>query len=195
MSDEKIRPARKPRADAERNRLRLLDSAKGVFAEKGAEASLEEIARVAGVGIGTLYRHFPTRDALIEQVYRSEMAQLVRAAAELSREHPPVEALRLWMRLFVDYLATKQVMSEVLKSMTCGPSALYADSGAQLRAAIDGLVGGAVASGAIRLDMEPLDLFRALAGVAQPEAGNAGRENAKRLVDLMIAGARTGPTG
>jgi AcrR family transcriptional regulator len=186
---------RKPRADAERNRLRLLDAAKAAFAEKGADASLEEIARGAGVGIGTLYRHFPTRDALVEQVYRNESAQLNQAAADLAATRPPVEALRLWMRLFVDYLATKQIMAEALAAMTSGTSALYAASGAELKASIADLAGRAVASGEIRLDMDPLDLLRALVGVAQPGAGSAGRENAKRLVDMMIAGARAAGTG
>lgn len=190
MSDENASNPRKPRADAERNRLRLLGAAKTVFAEKGAGTSLEEIARAAGVGIGTLYRHFPTRDALIEQVYRNELAQLVQTAAELTRTQPPVEALRLWMRLFVDYLATKQIMSEALDALVCGPTALYATSGIQLKAAIADLVDRAVASGEIRLDMDPLDLLRAVVGVAQPGTGSEGRENAKRLIDLMIAGAR-----
>lgn len=188
-----VSPPRKPRADAERNRLRLLDAAKAVFAERSADASLEEIARAAGVGIGTLYRHFPTRDALVEQVYRNESAQLAQAAADLARAQPPVEALRLWMKLFVDYLATKQIMSEALNAMVCGPAALYAASGAQLRESIADLAGRAVASGGIRLDMDPLDMLRALAGVAQPEAGSKGRENAKRLVDMMIEGARVRP--
>ena len=192
LSDASAPNPRKPRADAERNRLRLLEAAKTVFAEKGADASLEEIARAAGVGIGTLYRHFPTRDALVEQVYRSESTQLAQAAADLARTHPPVEALRLWMRLFVDYLATKQIMSEALNAMVCGPAELYAESGPQLKGALADLAGRAVASGAIRLEVDPLDMLRALVGVAQPEAGNAGRENAKRLVDMMIAGARVG---
>ncbi|MET0309151.1 MAG: helix-turn-helix domain-containing protein [Sphingomonas sp.] len=190
MADAPVPTARKPRADAERNRLRLLDAAKTVFADKGNDSSLEEIARTAGVGIGTLYRHFPTRDALIEQVYRNESEQLAQAAADLARTQPPVEALRLWMRLFVDYLATKQIMAEALNAMVSGPTELYAASGAQLKASIADLAGRAIASGAIRLDMEPLDLLRALVGVAQPAAGSAGRESAKRLVDMMIAGAR-----
>jgi AcrR family transcriptional regulator len=192
LSDASIPNPRKPRADAERNRLRLLDAAKAIFAEKGADASLEEIARTAGVGIGTLYRHFPTRDALVEQVYRSESTQLAQAAADLARTQPPVEALRLWMRLFVDYLATKQIMSEALNAMVCGPTELYAASGAQLKASIADLAERAVASGAIRLEVDPLDMLRALVGVAQPEAGSTGRDNAKRLVDMMIAGARVG---
>src|SRR5258705_10811590 len=103
----KARPVRKARVDAERNRQRLLDAAKAVFAEKAASASLEEIARAAGVGIGTLYRHFPTRDALIEAVYRNEAEQLALAATRLSNIHPPITELRDWLLVFVDYLEAK----------------------------------------------------------------------------------------
>src|ERR1700754_529204 len=94
--------ARKPRVDAERNRERLLATAKATFAKRGTGASLEEIARETGVGIGTLYRHFPTRDALVAAVYRNETEQLAGAAKTLSAAHAPLEALRMWMNLFVD---------------------------------------------------------------------------------------------
>src|SRR6202011_5532308 len=104
---------RKPRADAERNRVRLLETAKAAFAEKGSGASLDEIARPAGVGAGTLYRHFPPRDALVAAVYRNETEQLVAAANRLAETHPPVMALREWLLLFVDYIATKHGMYEV----------------------------------------------------------------------------------
>src|ERR1700710_2006963 len=119
---------RKPRADAERNRARLLETAKAAFAEKGSGASLDEIARIAGVGAGTLYRHFPTRDALVAAVYRNETEQLVAAADRLAETHPPVAALREWLLLFVDYMATKHGMSEVLNSIVGGASDLYSAS-------------------------------------------------------------------
>src|SRR5580698_538469 len=121
----KSKPVRKARADAERNRLRLLETAKSAFAEKGPAASLEEIARATGVGIGTLYRHFPTRDALIEAVYRNETEQLVAAANGLAETHSPIGALREWLLLFVDYMATKHGMSEALNSIVGGASDLY----------------------------------------------------------------------
>jgi len=183
--------ARKPRADAERNRIRLLGTAKAAFAEKGSDASLDEIARAAGVGIGTLYRHFPTRDALIEAVYRNETAQLAEAATRLAEVHPPVTALREWLLLFVDYMAAKQGMSEALNSIVGGTSGLYAASGAQAKQAIAKLVDGAVASGDIRLDIDPLDLLRALAGVANISSGPDWKHAAKRLVDILITGIRT----
>jgi AcrR family transcriptional regulator len=181
------------RADAQRNRDRLIEVAKAMFREGGAETSLEAIARAAGVGIGTLYRHFPTRDALIEAVYLTEMQNLAEAAPRFSETLPPVEALRAWLRLFVDYIATKQVMSPVLASMVGGPSEPCAESGAQVKAAIGLLVDRAVAGGDIRLDIDPLDLLRALAGVAGISSVPGWDESAKRLVDILIAGVRIPP--
>lgn len=190
---DKGKPAigRKSRADAERNRINLLETAKSVFAEKGSGASLEEIARAAEVGIGTLYRHFPTRDALIEAVYHNESEQLIAAATRLADKHPPAKALREWLLLFVDYMETKHGMSEALNSLVSGTSDLYAASGAQLKKAIAMLVDNAVASGDIRLAIEPLDLLRALAGVATIASGPNGTRAAKRLVDILLGGIST----
>jgi AcrR family transcriptional regulator len=182
---------RKPRADAQRNRVRLLETAKAAFAEKGSGASLDEIARTAGVGAGTLYRHFPTRDALIEAVYRNETEQLVAAATRLAETHPPITALRQWLLLFVDYMATKHGMYEALNSIVGGTSDLYSASTAQVKQAIAGLIDRAVASGEIRLNLDPLDLLRALAGVANISSGPDGKQAAKRMVDILIAGIRT----
>jgi AcrR family transcriptional regulator len=182
---------RKPRADAQRNRIRLLETAKAAFAEKGSGASLDEIARTAGVGAGTLYRHFPTRDALVEAVYRNETEQLVAAATRLADTHPPMTALREWLLLFVDYMATKHGMYEALNSIVGGTSDLYSASTAQVKQAIAKLIDRAVASGDIRLDLDPLDLLRALAGVANISSGPDGKQAAKRMVDILIAGIRT----
>ncbi len=180
---------RRPRADAERNRSRLFECAKAAFAEKGSAASLDEIARAAGVGIGTLYRHFPTRDALIGAIYRNESEQLLAAAARLSETEAPVPALRDWLLLFVDYMAAKRGMLEALNSIVGGASEIKAASGARLKQAIGTLVGRAVANGEIRLEMEPLDLLYALAGVANTTAES--KKAARRLVDILIAGMRT----
>src|SRR4030081_758490 len=117
VDEGKAATARKPRADAQRNRIRLLETAKAAFAEKGPGASLDEIARTAGVGAGTLYRHFPTRDALIEAVYRNETEQLVAAATRLADTHPPMTALREWLLSFVDYVATKHEKYDAPKSI------------------------------------------------------------------------------
>jgi AcrR family transcriptional regulator len=179
---DQVEPAavRKPRADAERNRVLLLETAKAAFAEKGSGASLDEIARTAGVGAGTLYRHFPTRDALIEAVYRNETEQLVAAANRLAETHSPISALREWLLLFVDHMAT-----------VGGTSDLYSATTAQVKQAIARLIDGAVASGDIRLDFDPLDLLRALAGVANISSGPDGKQAARRMVDILIAGVRT----
>src|SRR6218665_568345 len=187
---EKISRPRKPRADAERNRLLLMDVAKAVFAEKGAQASLEEIARTAGVGIGTLYRHFPTRDALIEAVYHNESEQLASSARMLAETQPPVEALRQWMLLFIDYMATKHGMYEALNSLSGGTSELFAGTAARTTEAINLLVNRAVESGEIEISIDPLDLLRALAGVSNVGAGPNWRQSARSLVDILIAGLR-----
>jgi AcrR family transcriptional regulator len=191
MREDDRRDSTRPlRADARRNRDRVIEVAKAMFSEGGADTSLEAIAKGAGVGIGTLYRHFPTRDTLIESVYRNETQNLAQAARRFAETLPPVEALRAWLRLFVDHIATKQVMSPALASMVGGPSEFYAESGAMVKTAIALLVDRAVASGAIRLDIDPLDLLRALAGVAGISSAPGWEESAKRLVDILIAGVR-----
>ncbi len=198
MSDETVvgivGAGRKPRADAQRNRVRLLVAAKAVFAEKGSQAGLEEIARVAGLGIGTLYRHFPTRDALIEEVYRTESRQLVEAAGQLAETRAPVEALRAWLCLFVDHMATKLGMAEALNSIVGGPSALYAASGEAVKAAVGDLVARAEATGEIAVAIDPLDLLRALAGIAYMTPEPHWRRSAECLVDILVAGLRASAT-
>ena len=190
VDDGKGLTPRKPRADAQRNRALLLKTAKAAFAEKGAAASLDEIARTAGVGAGTLYRHFPTRDALIEAVYRHETEQLVAAATRLSGTHAPTAALREWLQLFVDYMATKHGMYEALNSIVGGTSELYSASTEQMTRAIAKLIDRAAASGDIRSDFDPLDLLRALAGVANMSSGPDGTKAAKRMIDILMAGIR-----
>lgn len=183
--------SRKPRADAQRNRARLLDAAKAAYADKGSAASLDEIARSAGVGIGTLYRHFPTRDALVEAVYRKESEALFAAATRLAGARPPVEALREWLLLFVDYMAVKRGMHETLRALAAGGSDVKANAGARLERAIETLVARGVASGDLRLEMKAMDLLHALAGVGA--VGGNARASARLLVDVLIAGMRMGP--
>ena len=182
------RPARKPRADAQRNRERLVDAAKAAFAEAGAEVSLEEIARRAGVGIGTLYRHFPTRDAVVAAVYRREVQQMADAAARLLTSSAPGEALHEWMRLFVDYIATKKVVASALGSMA---GEIYASSGLRIIDAITLLVERALAAGDIRTDADPNDILRALVGFTYGNAGPGWEASAHRLVDILMDGLRT----
>jgi AcrR family transcriptional regulator len=183
--------ARKPRADARRNRDSLLEAAKAAFAEAGPEASLDEIARRAGVGIGTLYRHFPTRDAVVEAVYRREVQQLADAAPRLIETMPPAEALRAWMRLFIDYIAAKRVIAPALKSLVGGGSTLYADSSARINEAMALLVERARASGDIRPDADSADLLRALIGFAYVNSAPDWEASARRLIDLLIDGLRS----
>ena len=182
---------RKPRADAQRNRDGLLEAAKAAFGEVGAEASLDEIARRAGVGIGTLYRHFPTREAVVEAVYRREVQQLADAAPRLIESLPPAEALRAWMRLFIDYIAAKKVIAPALKSLVGGGSALYADSGARINEAMALLVERARASGDIRHNADSADLLRALVGFAYVNSAPDWEASARRLIDLLIDGLRS----
>jgi AcrR family transcriptional regulator len=183
-------PARKPRLDAQRNRERILEVAKEAFTRFGASASLDDIATQAGVGPGTLYRHFPTRDALIEAVYHTEVEKLAGAERRFAEAMPPIEALRAWMLLFVDHIAAKQIIAPALNSLVGGPSKLYEGSRSQIQGAIDALVKRAIKSGDVRRDLEPFDLLRALIGVAHVASGLDWQQSAKRLVDILIAGSR-----
>jgi AcrR family transcriptional regulator len=182
--------ARKPRTDAQRNRQRILEVAKEAFTRSGANTSLDDIARQAEVGAGTLYRHFPTRDALLEAVYRTEVAKLAAAERELSGKLPPVEALRAWMLLFVDYIAAKQIIAPALNTLVGGPSKMYQASRAQIQGAIDALVKRAIKSGDIRRDLDPFDLLRALIGVSNVASSPDWQQSARRLVDILITGSR-----
>jgi len=182
--------ARKPRADAQRNRDHLLAVAKATFTRAGTEINLDDIAKQAGLGVGTLYRHFPTREALVEAVYRAEVEGLAAAAARLSLAHAPLEALREWMRLFVDYIGTKNLIAPALNAMVGGPSQLYASSRELVTTAIESLVRRAVESGDIRPDIDPIDLLRALVGFANVSASPDWEASAMRLVDILLLGSK-----
>jgi AcrR family transcriptional regulator len=181
---------RKTRTDAQRNRERILAVAKEAFARSGANTSLDDVARQAGVGAGTLYRHFPTRDALLEAVYHTEVAKLAAAERELSEKLPPVEALRAWMLLFVDYISEKHIIAPALNAFAGGPSKLYEASRADVNGAIESLVKRAIKSGDVRKDLEPFDLLRALIGVSNVASAPDWKQSAKRLVDILILGSR-----
>jgi AcrR family transcriptional regulator len=181
---------RKPRTDALRNRQCILEVAKGAFTRFGADASLDDIAKQAGVGAGTLYRHFPTRDALIEAVYRSEVEKLAAAERKFTETLPPIEALRTWMLLFVDHIAAKQIIAPALNSVVGGPSNLFEGSRGLIHGAIDALVKRAIMSGDIRNDLEPFDLLRALIGVSHIASGPDWQQSARRLVDILVTGSR-----
>jgi AcrR family transcriptional regulator len=182
--------SRKPRADAQRNRARILDIAKAAFTRLGVNISLDDVARRAGIGPGTLYRHFPTRDELLAAVYRTEVEKLAAAEGEFAESMPPVEALRAWMLLFVDYIATKQLIAAALNNIVGGTAKLFECSGDQIIRAIKALVTRAIESGDIRPDLDPVDLLRALVGVANVASAPDWGESAKRLVDILILGSR-----
>jgi AcrR family transcriptional regulator len=147
--------------------------------------------REAGGGWSrTLYRHFPTRDALLEAVYRAEVEKLAAAERELSGKLPPAEALRAWMLLFVDYIAAKQIIASALNTLVGGPSKVYEGSRAQIQGAIETLVQRAIKSGDIRKDLELFDLLRALIGVSNVATGPDWQESARRPVDILIKGSR-----
>ena len=191
MAKKRSQPVqRKPRTDAQRNRERILEAAKEAFTRFGANASLDDIARQAGVGAGTLYRHFPARDALIEAVYRSEVEKLAAAQRRFAETMPPVEALRAWMLLFVDHIAAKQIIAPALNSVVGGPSKLYEGSRGLIQGAIEALVKRAIKSGDIQRDLDPFDLLRALIGVSHVTVGPDWRQSARRLVDILIKGSR-----
>src|ERR1700733_8001792 len=195
MAKKRSKPVpRKPRADAERNHQRILEVAKDAFTRMGANIHLDEVARQAGVGPGTLYRHFPTRDALLEAVYRTEVEKLAAAERELAESLAPVEALRGWMLLFVDYIATKQLIAPALNDIVGGSSKLFAWTGSQIKGAIEALVKRAIERGEIRPALDPLDLLRALIGVSNVACGPDWAQSAKRLVDILILGSRPNRT-
>lgn len=181
---------RKARADAERNRVRLIDAAKAAFAEHGAVASLEQIARDADVGIGTLYRHFPTRDALIEAVYRQEIDDLIESADRLAEAREPIEALRAWLLLFVGFLDTKMGIAGALSTLTGGPDELYSGTPARLDLPIRMLVERASKSGQLGKVGQPMNFLRALVGVASIRPRSDWQSDAVEMVDILLGGAR-----
>ena len=190
MTDLAVLGGRKPRADAVRNRERVLEAAKAVFSQGGAEASLEAVARRAGVGIGTLYRHFPTREALFEAVYRREVEQLVELARELDGKVPPAEALRCWLRAGVEFMATKKGMAAALALVVHSSSELVAYSLDQLTGAIGELLQRAAIAGEIRTDLDPEDLLRMLVGICYAQDGPGWQTKVLRLVDVLVDGLR-----
>jgi AcrR family transcriptional regulator len=181
---------RKPRADAQRNRERILEVAKAAFTRSGANASLDDIAKRAGVGPGTLYRHFPTREALLEAVYRTEAEKLGAAEREFAAAMAPIEALRAWLMLFIDCIATKKIIAPALHTLVGGPPKVIEASYAQIHEAIRALVKRAIKSGDIRKDLDPVDLLKALVGVSYMSTSPDWRQSTTRLVDILITGSR-----
>jgi AcrR family transcriptional regulator len=186
-------PTRKPRADAQRNRERILVVAKEVFTRDGAAATLDDIARQTGVGPGTLYRHFPTRDALIEAVYSSEVEKLAAAQRRFAATMPPLEALRAWMLLFIDHVCGKRLVIPAMDTVAGGFVRLIEGSRPLIHTAFIASVKRAIASGDLRTGTNPDDFVRALVGVFHTTALPGWEQSARRLVDILIAGSRSTP--
>ncbi|MET9014478.1 TetR/AcrR family transcriptional regulator [Streptomyces olivaceoviridis] len=190
MTDGTLRPLR---ADARRNREKILTAAVRVFTAEGLDAHLERIAKEAGVGSATLYRNFPTREALIEAVYRNEVAQLCDAAPALLAQKPPAEALRAWTRLFLDYVTAKYGMIDALRAIAATGGSPYGHSREMIQAAITSLMEACMAAGVIRTDIQPTDIGAALEGIALTSAGAEHRQQAERLLDLTLDGLMVRP--
>ncbi|HUR02180.1 MAG TPA: helix-turn-helix domain-containing protein [Nonomuraea sp.] len=183
------RDAERPlRADAQRNRDKILAAAVRVFTEEGLDAHFERIAKKAGVGTGTLYRNFPTREILIEAAYRNEVARLCDAVPELLATMPPGAALRAWTRRFIDYATAKLGMAEALRAVVASGTNPYARSRELIQAALSSLMDACMAAGEIRSDISASDMFAALAGIALTSAAPEQREQAERLLDLTLDG-------
>src|ERR1700686_3829844 len=182
--------ARKPRAGAQRNRERILEVAKQVFTHRGAEASMDVIARRARIGPGTLYRHFPSRDDLLAAVYISEVEKLAEAQRKFSAELPPIEALRAWLLVFIDYIAAKKIIAPALNAMAGGPSRVFQQTTQGMEEAANALAGRAVASGDLRPDVDPIDLMRAIYGLSTGGSADDRPAKARKFVDILLQGSR-----
>lgn len=179
---------RKPRADAERNRHLLTEVAKKAFAEHGGDVTLDEIAKRAGVGIGTLYRHFPTRDAMLQAVYRHEVEQLAAAATTLLETMKPLDALRAWLRLFAEYIGTKKIIVQALNAATNDNTELFEYSSTQINVAANQLIARAIENGDVNQDVRALDLLYAVFGFSKANDQTDWVPRAYRLIDILIAG-------
>ncbi|HEY7174705.1 MAG TPA: TetR family transcriptional regulator [Micromonosporaceae bacterium] len=179
------------RADAQRNRERLLEVAVQAFARAdGTNVTLDAIARDAGVGIGTLYRHFPTREALVEAAYRNELARLCDAAPELLASMGADKALRTWMDRFVEYMTTKRGMADALHAVIASGGDPFSESRQRLVGAITALLQAGAAAGTVRSDVAPADVLASLSGVTLAAGDPSQREQAGRLLDLIMDGLR-----
>jgi len=195
--------ARRPRVDAQRNRELLLQAAREAFADAraagtgtgtgtgaGQPVTLDQVARRAGVGIGTLYRHFPSREALVEALYREEVEQLCARAETLLAAHRPDVALRMWMDSFADYVEAKQEMGDALRALIDTGVVTAAKSRERLARALRHLLEAGAADGTLRPDLRAEDLVTAIVGVVSATAIAGGREQLGRLFDLVLDGAR-----
>lgn len=183
------------RADARRNRERILEAAVRAFSEKGPDVAIDTIAKAAGIGSATLYRHFPTREALVEAAYRNELARVCDSAPKLLAKNPPDRAIRLWMDDFIDYLAAKQGMADALRAAVASGADPFAETLDKLGTALGTLLHAGADAGLLRPDIDPFDVGISLAGVALITSAPDQRERAGRLLDLLLDGLRYGAAG
>ncbi|MGO8672025.1 MAG: TetR/AcrR family transcriptional regulator [Capsulimonadaceae bacterium] len=188
-SSDQPRSSRKPRADGQRNRELIIQAAKEAFTENGAGTSLDEIAKNAGVGAGTLYRHFPSREVLLGAVYRAEVEKLADTAEQLCRDLPPVDALRAWLQLFIEYLATKKIIAAALHNLV-DSSQVLEEGMSKVRGAVTKMYDRAMKSGDFRPDINPMDHILAIVGVTFYGTSDDWKQSATRLVDILIQGSR-----
>ena len=182
--------ARRPRVDAQRNRERILEVAREAFTQYGAEATLDDIARRAEVGPGTLYRHFPTRDALIEAVFRSEVEKLTAAGQRYAVTMGPLDALRAWMLLFIEYVSCKLLILPAMDTVPGGSMRMIEGTHGLIHSTFRGLVQRAVDSGDLRAATDPDDVIRAFVGVFHTTSLPGWESSARRIVDILIEGSR-----
>jgi AcrR family transcriptional regulator len=180
------------RADAQRNRDKLLAAATEAFAEEGEDVALETVAARADVGIGTLYRHFPNRESLVAEAYRHEVNGLCATAAELLASQPADEALRVWTERFADYITTKRAMGKALRTAGSSDSPLFAETRAQILGALRQLLDAGAADGTLRADVDPTDVMRVMNGIWYLPDGPDWRASVGKMLALVIDGLRYG---
>jgi AcrR family transcriptional regulator len=183
--------SRKPRADALRNRERLLETARAVFSAGGPDASLEAVAKAAGVGIGTLYRHFPDARSLVRRRLPPRGSATCRPRRAIEERAQPIEALRQWLHALVKFVATKKGMSAALALAVSKDSDLFSYSSDLLMRSAGGLLDRAISAGAIRNDIGPEDLIRTLVGMCYTHDQPGWQKSVLRLVDIFIDGLRS----
>ena len=188
MSD--VTQQKRPRADAERNRLRLLEAARAAFAAGAETVTLDQVARDAGVGIGTLYRHFPTREALVEALYWKELSELCAGAGELLATLPPERALRAWMDQFAGFVAAKQGMADALRAARAAGGVSVPQAREEMAVALRAILDAGVADGTLRGDVRPEDVVALILGSLTATTVAGGQEQLARLFDLLLDAVR-----
>ena len=190
-SSTKLKIARRPRLDAQRNRERILEVSREAFTQHGPQATMDDIARRAEIGPGTLYRHFPTRDALIEAVFRTHVEMLTAAAERLTLTMRPLEALQAWMLVFIDYVAAKMLILPAMDTVPGGSMRMIEGTRGVIHSTFRGLVQRAIESGELRSGIDPDDMIRALIGVFHTTSWPDWESSARRIVAMLIDGSRS----